>query len=295
MTFREWFTEYHSAFCEGVIAHDKAREYMCIFKKHFQYIAEMELAEIKPIDIQRCIKSAKEYCNTRQRDTFFLLRRVLQEAVFNSLIEKNPAEHIRAPKKQRSFADTFDRQQLSWLFDSDDRLSRMFLFDLWTGLRRGELLALDWSNIDLENKLLTVCQTLVKVKGGETIRNTTKSRCERVVPLSDTACELLKQIREKDTQSGLVFVTERGHSVSLRNYERLYKKFFAQQQDKHPQLKYMSAHKLRHSYATFMLHSGADVDTLRALLGHVDISTTQRYVHSNLEQMRSATSKLCFV
>ena len=110
---------------------------------------------------------------------------LIRSVFFNLLIEKNPAEHIRAPKKQRSFADTFDRQQLSWLFDSDDRLSRMFLFDLWTGLRRGELLALDWSNIDLENKLLTVCQTLVMVKGGE-LSGTQQSRAVSALFLSQT-------------------------------------------------------------------------------------------------------------
>lgn len=294
MTFKNWFEQYHSAYCADVIAYDKAREYKCIFKKHYQHIAEMELADIKPIDIQQCMKTTNCYCTTRKRDTFFLLRRVLQEAVYNGLLDKNPAEHIRAPKKERSFADTFDKRQLAMLFDTDDRLSRMFLFDLWTGLRRGELLALEWSNIDIENRLLYVAQTRVKVEGGEAIKHTTKSRCERVVPLSDTALELLLQIREKDTQTGFVFVTEKGRPLSLRNYERLYKKFFKRQQQKHPELQYMTAHKLRHSYATFMLHSGADVETLRALLGHVDISTTQRYVHSNLEQMRSATSKLCF-
>lgn len=80
----------------------------------------------------------------------------------------------------------------------------------------------------------------------------------------------------------------------MRNYNRLYTKFFKERQKEHPDLVYLSPHKLRHSYATYMLYSGADLETLRALLGHVDIATTQRYVHSNLKQMRTATENLSF-
>ncbi|MBQ7131868.1 MAG: tyrosine-type recombinase/integrase [Oscillospiraceae bacterium] len=294
MKFNEWFEQYFEVYCKGTLSYDKQREYRYIYQKHFYPIAETELEDIKPIDIQMCINTTKGYCYQRRRDTFFLVRRALEEAIFNGYLQNNPARYLKAPKKIKKYAETFSAEELQMLFDSNTRLSRMFLFELWTGLRRGELLALTWDNINLEKKTMWVCNTLVRAENGDEICNTTKSRRDRIVPLSDTAIAILLEIREKDTQEGLVFVTERGKPITLRNYTKLYRKYFAQQQEKHPKLKYLSGHKLRHSYATYMLYSGADIESLRALLGHVDIATTQRYIHSNFEQMRIATDKLRF-
>lgn len=293
MLFKDWFSQYHNAYCVDVISYVKQCDYLYINQKHFFPIADMELSEIKPIDIQRCIKTTKDYCSERQRDTFFLLRRVLREAVHNGLIEKNPAQYLNAPKREKKFAETFEPDQIEMLFDSDNKLSRMFEFDLWTGLRRGELLALTWDNIDLEKRFLKVCQTLVKTSCGDEIKHTTKSRRERIIPLADKAIEILYRIKAYDSTEGFLFVSN-GKPISLRNYNRLYLKFFSQQQKKHPQLHYLTPHKLRHSYATYMIYNGADVETLRALLGHVDISTTQRYIHSNFKQMINATNNLKF-
>ena len=151
------------------------------------------------------------------------------------------------------------------------------------------------SSVDFENKLLYICKTLVNTASGCEIHNTTKSRKDRVIPLNDRAIQILLEVKEKDTQEGLIFLTEQGNSISLRNYNKLYHKFFNKQKEKHPELDYRSAHKLRHSFATHVLKSGADIDTTRELLGHADIATTQRYIHSDLNQMRLATNKLHFV
>ena len=295
MKFSEWFEKFHSVYCVGVISYDKQKEYSYIFKKHYYPIADMELCDIKPIDIQRCINTAQDYCYQRKRDVYFLLKRVFREAICNEYMEKNPTDHIKAPKKIRKFVETFNGKQLEMLFDSDTRLSRMFEFEVWTGLRRGEILALTWDNVDLENKLIYVCKTLVNTANGGEIQNTTKSRRDRVIPLNDRAIQILSEVYKRYTQTGFVFVSENGNPISLRNYTKLFHKFFAQQQEKYPELIYLSPHKLRHSFATNILKSGADIDTTRELLGHVDISTTQRYIHSDFEQMRDATDRLHFV
>ena len=295
MTFSQWFEEYHGVYCVGVISYDKQKEYGYINQKHYYPIADMELNDIKPIDVQRCINTAADYCYQRKRDVYFLLSKVFREAVVNGYMEKNPAEHIKAPKKIRKFAETFDGKQLEMLFDCDTRLSRLFEFELWTGLRRGEILALTWDNIDLDKRLLYVCQTLVNSPFGGEIKRTTKSRKDRVIPLNDRAIAILLKVRENDTQEGFVFVSEHNNPISLSNYTKLYRKFFKAQKEKHPELDYHTAHKLRHSFATNILRSGADIDTTRELLGHVDIATTQRYIHSDFNQMREATNRLHFV
>lgn len=292
MKFSEWFDKFYEAYCVDVIAYDCYRDYYYINKQHFQHIADMELVDIKPIDIQLCVKSTKDYSSDRQRRTYFLLKRVLREAVVNGYLDRNPAELVKPPKRIKKAVSCFRVENLEQLFDADNRLSRMFQFDLWTGLRRGELLALTWSNIDRPRNVIIVAQTLVKTRYGDRVVLTTKSRKDRIVPLHRKANELLDKIYRLDSSEGFLFKNPDGTPVQLRQYNRLFQRYYDQQKEKYPELPYYSPHNLRHSYATYMLQSGADLETLRALLGHSDITTTQRYVHSNLAQMYLATELL---
>ncbi len=294
MLFKEWFEQYHTAYCVDYISYDCQRDYFYINQKHFYPIADMELGDILPIDIQRCIKTTKDYSSERQRRAFFLLKRVFREAIVNGYCNKNPCDSLKPPKRQRKFVECFNSENVRQMFECDTKLSRMFEFDLWTGLRRGELLALTWDNIDLDKKLIKVCQTLVKTANGDRIMNTTKSRTERLVPLSDKAIEILGRIKANDSTEGFLFTLDGNTPITLRNYNRLFEKFYRERKAVYPELPYLSPHKLRHTYASYMLHCGADVEVLRALLGHVDISTTQRYVHTDLKQKELATSRLSF-
>ena len=124
---------------------------------------------------------------------------------------------------------------------------------------------------------------------------TTKSRHDRIIPLHDNALEILHAIRSRDSPDGFLFRSMgTGKVLGLRGYNRAYIRFYSKQKAKYPDLPYLSPHKLRHTYATYLLWSGADIETLRALLGHVDIATTQRYVHSNMIQMTNAVNNLKF-
>lgn len=295
MLFSEWFVQFYNAYCVDVIAYDCYRDYYYINIKHFVPIADKELFDIKPIDIQLCMKTTIAYSSDRQRRTFFLLKRVLREAVVNGYLDKNPVDAVKPPKRIRKNVQCFEPIHIQQLFDSDTALCRMFRLDIWTGLRRGELLALEWKNIDLENRVINVCQTLVRTASGDKIMNTTKGRCDRIIPLHSKAIEILMQIQAQDSTDGFLFKCEdTNQPITLRQYNRLFLRFYYTQKEKYADLPYYSPHKLRHSYATYMLHSGADIETLRALLGHVDIATTQQYVHSNLKQMIEATNKLTF-
>lgn len=294
MLFKDWFSEFYDVYCVDVIAYDCHRDYFYINQKHFSCIADMELSEIRPIDVQRVVKSTMGYSSDRQRRTYFLLKRILREAVVNDLIEKNPADYVKPPKRVRKDVSCFKVEHLEQLFDDDSKYCRMFQFDLWTGLRRGELLALTWNNVNIPENYLTVCQTLVRSSSGDIIVPTTKSRRDRVVPLHEKAVRLLHQIRTLDSPEGFLFKDNSGLPLKLRQYNRIYRLYYAKQLEKYPDLPYYTPHNLRHSYATYMLQSGADIETLRALLGHVDIATTQRYVHSNLNQMYNATNNLKF-
>ena len=293
MIFSEWFDEYFETYCDGVLSHDCAVEYNIINKKHYYPIADMELDDIKPMHVQRCLNTAKNYSTSRQRKVYFLLKRCINEAILNEYATKNPVEKLKPPKKIIKNFVPLTKTQLKQLFDEETPEMLMYKLELWCGLRRGEILALKWENINFEDGYINVCQTLVNDKKHARIRESTKSNKDRIVPLCKESRRILAAIQATDNVSeGYVFHNEKGEPLSFTVYHTRYKRFFAKKQEQYPNIPYITPHKLRHTYATYILQSGGDIETLRCMLGHSSISTTAIYVHSSFEQMQAAANRL---
>ncbi len=295
MTFSEWFDEFFETYCDGVLSHDCAAEYKIINTKHYYPIADMELTAIKPIHVQRCMNTAVDYSTSRQRKVYFLLKRCFNEAIVNDYATKNPAEKIKPPRKVYKDLSLLTASQMKILFKNENPVMLMFKLELWTGLRRGEILALTWENINFTDRYINVCQTLVNARPHAEIRLSTKNNRDRRVPLCSESLRILDTLRaiDKDT-SGFVFHNQNGEHLSFTVYHTRYKKFYREVQEDYPNIPYISPHKLRHTYATYLLQNGADIETVRRMLGHNNISTTSIYVHSSFEQMQKAASNLKF-
>lgn len=295
MLFKDWFDIFYKNYCENILSYDCAYEYKKINEYHFTSLYDMELNDIKPLHIQACVNTALAYSVSRQRKVYYLLNRCFHEALVNDYADRNPVEKVRAPRNIKKEVQSFETEQLEKLFDTSTPTSRMLLLELWTGLRRGELLALHWDNVSVDKRQILVCQTLVRTDKGEVIQTTTKSRRDRIIPLSTEAISILELIRTHDSKEGYLFPNSKGENpIRFKTYHKRYNRFFDEQKKKYPDLVYLTPHKLRHTYATFLLRNGADIETVRQLLGHSDITTTQIYCHSTLQQMQEATDKLKF-
>lgn len=296
MKFKDWFSLYFDVYVDDTVCYVASYEYNIIYKKHFRLLYDMELDDIRPINVKQVMKGVSEYGISRQRKTYNLLNKCFNAAVENDYMKKNPAISIKRPKKVTKDPQVFSPQQLKKLFDKVNSTSRMFLLELWTGLRRGELLALHWENIDMEAKIIHVCQTLVMTKDGEQIQKMTKSRKDRIYPISNTVYQILLDIKKYDSDSGFLFKSpvNKERPITFHTYHDRYRLYFKKQHEKYPDLIYLTPHKLRHTFATFSIVSGTDIDTLRELLGHSSIKTTEIYIHTNLELMKKATENLKF-
>ena len=169
----------------------------------------------------------------------------------------------------------------------------MFKLELYTGLKRGELLAPTWENINFQEGYILVCQTLVNSKGHPKIKHSTKSGADRRVPLCDESRRILSEIQIRDgSTKGFVFHNEKGEPLSFTVYHTHYRKFYKERQEIYPNIPYISPHKLRHTYATHLIQNGADIETTRRMLGHSSINTTAIYVHSTFDQMKAAADRL---
>lgn len=172
-------------------------------------------------------------------------------------------------RRERSYAElpTISSNEYS------DHLTPMVLVSLNSGLRYGELTALEWSALNFRSKVLTV--TGRTAKGAKT----------RHIPLNDEALDVLRRWRAQRDGSGLVFATASGtRIVSVKSgWERLLKA---------ARIKSFRWHDLRHSFASKLVQRGVDLAVVRELLGHSDFALTLRYAHLRPGQKEDAVARL---
>jgi len=155
-----------------------------------------------------------------------------------------------------------------------DHLKPMVLLSINTGLRRGELFDLDWENVDIKRRILTVTGA------------TAKSKRTRHVPLNREALFVLKGWRnQSDTTEGLVFVNDSGQRFDRVNssWRRLLKD---------ASISKFRWHDMRHHFASRLVMGGVDLNTVRELLGHSDYAMTLRYAHLAPEHKLKAVEVL---
>ncbi len=144
------------------------------------------------------------------------------------------------------------------------------------GLRVSELVALDYRAIDF---------------AAGTARVVGKGRKERICPLGRVATAVAKKFRDefarRSAASDPVIVTDRGERMPVRAVQLLVKKYLALADLPMD----LSPHKLRHSYATHLLNSGADLRAVQELLGHANLATTQIYTHTSVARLREIYAK----
>lgn len=183
-------------------------------------------------------------------------------------------------RRERKSANTWRRkrsiEELHGLSETAfaDHLRPMVLLSMNTGLRRGELFKLEWANVDLGKRLLSVVGT------------TSKRLKTRHIPLNAEALEVLSgwQAQQPDTE-GLVFPSEDG-----KPFDNIKKSWGAVLVS--ADIQRFRWHDLRHHFASWLVMKGVDLNTVRDLLGHGDIKMTLRYAHLAPEHKADAVARL---
>lgn len=236
----------------------------------------------------------------------------LKQAVKEKLISVNVSESVRLPKDPKKEMKVLELEDVSRFLETakTNRYYKhyyaAYLLELYTGLRRGELLGIRWKDIDLKNRNIQVRQQLVKVGSKHEIRELkTESSQNRVISIPDEMIHELKDHKQKQEEflkdlgyndlqikeqfkTGLVFVNEIGTGfIQPRNFTRNFKGVL-----KTAKLGDIRFHDMRHTFALLSLQQGVDIKTLQSDLGHNSIETTlDRYGHVNDEMKRDAANK----
>ena len=236
------------------------------------------------------------------RTAYTVLRAVLDTAVRDKAIAHNPAHAVRRPKVTANEAAYMTPDQVRSLLAAAEgsRYAPLFALLVNSGLRRGEALALHWSDIDLDAKLLRVRGTLARVDGELLVTETKTAKSRRVVPLSPTAENLLRDVRTRQRaerllagsmwqQTPYVFTTEFGQPSDPRNALRALK--VAAKRAKLPST--VGLHTLRHSAASVMLSAGVPLKVVSEIFGHASVAITgDVYGHVSPDVSRDALTRL---
>lgn len=208
------------------------------------------------------------------------LKSLYKYAVKNSFIDVNPTEKLVSPKKQKRLPSFIEQKSMNSLwntgvFDDSFKGQRdLLIIEILyqTGVRVSELLGLKETDISKSNKSIRVLGKRSKV---------------REIPILPELVErvylYLQMKRQNQIESEHLFVSEKGKQLSSRAVYSIVHTYLSKvtSNDK------KSPHILRHTFATHMLNNGADLNIIKEILGHANLSATQVYTHNSFEQLKT--------
>ena len=218
-------------------------------------------------------------------------RSALEKAVQEELIRTNPAVGCKLPPKRGREMQVLGREELQrFLIQAQtEGYYELFLLDLCTGLRRGELLALQWDDLDFKTGTLTVNKQVYEVKGRLQVSiPKTRASIRRLV-LPPGVVEVLRQYRETVNSRWMFPSPVKEDTPMTPGAVRRWLQIILERAG----CKRIRFHDLRHTFATLSLENGMDVKTLSSMLGHVSAATTlDIYTHVTGDMQSEAAAKI---
>ena len=304
MKYEDWLYDWLENYAAPTVKHTTYNHYAAIVKNRLKPdLGTYELSDITPYVLQKYVTGLLQNGNritgsglspNTVNGIIHVIQNSLKTAVDAGLLERYAADKVRRPKAQEKEITCFTCEEQKKI-ESDilgGKRYRLYgiLLCLYTGLRIGELLALEWADIDLQKRLLTVSKSCYfgKNKDGIYARvvgtpKTNSSR--RQIPIPKQLIPLLRQIK---WQGSRYVISNKGQPISTRSYQRTFALLL-----KRLHIPHKGFHTLRHTFATRALECGMDVKSLSEILGHRSPTVTlNRYAHSLMEYKRDMMNRL---
>ena len=272
-------------------------------KNHIKpQIGGIPLADLTSLDLQRFYKhlldggrvdrieakkKPKGLAPKTVRNIHQMIGSAYNLAMEQKLVTRNPTQGCALPKVEHKEMKTLTADQLSAFFQEarDSGVYELYYLDLATGLRRGELLGLKWTDVDLNRGVLKI-QRAISRQNGKVVEAPLKTKnAYRTLPLSADAISVLKMQKCRVGNSEWVFPSPTGGPMSpdsvLHMLQRVLKRAGL------PRIRF---HDLRHTFATMALQNGVDVKTVSSMLGHYSAGfTLDTYAHVTTDaQLKAA-------
>lgn len=257
---------------------------------------DMRVDKITPM---HCQKMANDLADklVAYRVLMDKLKNILDYAVSLDVIRSNPVEKVIYPKPreiEKDLDNVYSKEELIAFFkaieNEKQHVKLMFHLLAYTGIRKGELLALEWSDVDFENKTLSINKTLARVSKGTAIQKPKTKNGQRIISLDDTTVQLLRQYKTANKilylNNSIIF-SNKGRYLSLYYLSPILNRIL-----KNSHLKKITPHGFRHTHCSLLIEAGVGVKEIQMRLGHKDIETTLNiYTHLTRNQHNQAIGK----
>ncbi|RHM08640.1 site-specific integrase [Amedibacillus dolichus] len=248
------------------------------------------------------IKPTKYYKDSYTQLIFSKLHTLFDIAVKQGWIKDNPCTNAIKPKRNKTQKlPPFEIDQIKDLLkrsENFDTYNAVIHFQLYTGMRIGETLALTWDDIDFEKRTININKTINYVKGEFKIGPPKTDNSYRILGMNNTVYSLLQQIKEEQDKMkkalkdvwqdlNLVFTQDTGGYIQKANINNRLSSL-----KKGTNYEYITVHSLRHANATLLLMNGVDLKIVSAHLGHNDIQTTANVYIDVLKSQQQVVAQL---
>lgn len=300
---KQWFEVYSKPNLRPSTVHGYQN---LLFNQIIPAIGGIKLRELTPIHIQKMYNDIKEtgrirrtkksenltLSNSYVRSVHMLLHNCLQQAVRERLISHNPCDSCRIPKKDKAEMKIIPPEQIGRYLQEAENYGVLpiYYLELTSGLRRGELAALLWEDVDVVNGIITVNKQVSRIGGKLVVSEPKTKNSVRKVAVPRRTVELLIQEHAKHPDSPYLFMSYRtGEMWNPESLSRVHK-CLLEKAGIDPGVRF---HDLRHTFATLAMQNGVDPKTLSNMLRHSSAAfTLDTYTHVTHQMQQAAAEKL---
>ena len=306
-TVAEWLRLWYDLYAEPNVRPTTAASYRRSIELHvIPRIGDIKLNRLTSREIQKLYKDLLEngrlrevqkeknpgLSNSTVRGIHMMLHNALDRAVKERLILRNPTEDCIIPKLEKKEMKILHPEDIKAYLTAAERrgVLPMFYLELVSGVRKGELVALLWDDLDMERRTISVSKQALSRPGGEIVVNRPKTENSiRAVSIPQEAVDLLVEEHKNPPDNPYMFPSPKtGGMYYPDSVVNLHKKLL---QD--AGLEHIRFHDLRHTFATMALQNGVDVKTVSSMLGHYDAGFTLRtYTHATRQMQEQAAEKM---
>ena len=300
----DWLHEWLKLYLPNIEETTRAGYKDRIDNKIIPHLGNIPLSNLRTAEIQcwvNMLSTEEKLAPKSVKNVFLNLKAALDKAVVLNMIAKNPCTGVELPKLKKYNAEVYDENEIQKLIEAIQGTD-MYLFvmlEILTGLRRGELAELKWSDIDLEKGIIHITRSTV-LAGGKKITKAPKSQSgTRDIAIGEQLTSILKKEHTKyltdKIKLGADFI-DSGHVIRQPNGKEFSPDSLTQKWIRFRTakgLKDIRLHDLRHTCATSMLLAGINMKVIQKRLGHSDISTTMNiYAHVLPSMNKDAGEKI---
>ncbi len=305
MLFGDWLCYWYETHSKPTLRASTQNNYENVIYNHvLPEIGKIPLNKLSQNDLQQFYGRLKKNGRKRLTEQYgtglsdrmvrmchAVCRSALERAVRDDLLRTNPAIGCKLPPKKAKEMQVLDREELQkFLIQAQaDGYYELFLLDLCTGLRRGELIALQWEDLNFETGVLTVNKQAYTVNGElQIIPPKTKASVRKLV-LPPAVLAVLREYHRKVDSRWMFPSPVKADRPITPGVARRRLQTILERAD----CKRVRFHDLRHTFATLALENGMDVKTLSAMLGHVSaVTTLDIYTHITGDMQRAAAASI---